>query len=529
MSSAENHAGSAFTALRNLAIAVVVLGAIFAAYTKYVGNSKVIKDRSKAAIEHLAKDNPSEYAEAAKDLDEALAVRGEDPFAVGARAMVAAIRFAEYGIASEKDVASKYVAKANELGLNTKERFLAEGLYLAGSGKPAEAEKTLLTLVDRGITPAEVIQPLGFARARQGKTDAARSDLKQAAEREWRTPRYTSLYADAFFDAGDFVNAAATYRKSIEASPAVAPHVRSTIGKARADAGRGENVDEALATLDALLAKTGDDELPPALKARALTGRAEALLAAAKVADAESAANTAITAQLTDDPAAAFAHYALGVALAKQKKAGALEAIQKAISTQPTVSRFYFQGALALAGAGKGADGQALFDLYLKSNKETDTFHVARGDFLLAAGKIEDAVKAFEAAIAANQVNADAWYKKGYALQRQGAGSGGGKRGKRGGGGSDMTGALAAYEKAVGIRERFPEVYRQVGLIYLDQDPRSSKATEQFVKALQFYKDQKASKAVFAAFIEEVRQKYVDAKLKGNAEAWVKEAGALAK
>jgi tetratricopeptide (TPR) repeat protein len=134
-------------------------------------------------------------------------------------------------------------------------------------------------------------------------------------------------------------------------------------------------------------------------------------------------------------------------------------------------------------------------------------------------------VKAFDAAIAANQVNADAWYKKGFALQQQG---GGGKRGKLGGGGG-VEGALAAYEKAVGIRERFPEVYRQVGLIYLDQDARSSKATEQFVKALQFYKDQKAPKAVFNGFIEEVRQRYVDAKLKGNAEAWVKEASQFAK
>jgi tetratricopeptide (TPR) repeat protein len=85
-------------------------------------------------------------------------------------------------------------------------------------------------------------------------------------------------------------------------------------------------------------------------------------------------------------------------------------------------------------------------------------------------------------------------------------------------------GVREAFEKAVGIRERYPEVYRQIGLVYLDENPRSSEATENFGKALGFYKEQKASKAVFEGFISEVAERYKKAGLKGNADAWVKEA-----
>jgi tetratricopeptide (TPR) repeat protein len=518
--SAENpNAGSAASFLRNVGIAVVVLGGIFAAYSSYVGNSKKIKAHSKKAVELLQKDNPAEYFEAAKELDGALSVRAQDPFAVAARAVTASILWGEYGIEGEKDKALGLVERAAEMQLNTKERFLAEGLSLVAAGKPEDAEKAMMLLTERGITPAEVIEPLGLARLRQGKFDMAKNDFKQAAEREWRTARYIALYGDVFFDAGDFINAASTYRKALDVNT---KHVRSLIGKARADAARGENVDEAAKAIDDLLAGTGEAELPPTMKARALTAKAEILYAQDKVADAEQAAQAAVAAEVKSDPYAAYAHYLLGVAQARQKKGG-LDEIRKAIDTYPVVPRFYFQGALALAGAGKAADGQSLFDLYGKAYKQNDVFHIARGDFLLATGAGDDAIKAYDAALAENNVSAEAHYKKGYALQQTGL-EGKGKDKKK-----LYDQAREAYEKAVGIRERYPDVYRQMGMIYLDMNPKSSEATDSFGKALGYYKEQKASKAVFKAFIDEVEARYRKAGLKGNAEAWVKEAGAYAK
>ncbi|MFM2153929.1 MAG: hypothetical protein RL199_2364, partial [Pseudomonadota bacterium] len=161
--------------------------------------------------------------------------------------------------------------------------------------------------------------------------------------------------------------------------------------------------------------------------------------------------------------------------------------------------------------------GRELLDLWAKNNKADDDFQLARGDFLLATGDVAEAVKAFEAALADNAVSAEAWYKKGYALRQLALKSGSDKK-------KLYDGVREAFEKAVGIRERYPEVYRQIGLVYLDENPRSSEATENFGKALGFYKEQKAPKAVFEAFISEVAERYKKAGLKGNADAWVKEA-----
>jgi tetratricopeptide (TPR) repeat protein len=505
--------GNASTALRNIGIAAVVLGGIYAAYATYVDHSKTTRELGRKAHDLIEKDNPGEYAQAAKKLDEALAVRGKDKYAVGARAMVASILWGEYGVEAEKAKAAEYTEKSVAMKLHTKEAFLGEGLFLALSGRAAEAEKQMTALVEKGLTPAEVIEPLGVARARQGRADAARNDFKQAAEREWRTARYTALFGDAFFEAGDFANASSTYRKALEVQPA---HVRSLIGKARADAARGDAVDEAWKTLTELEGKPAD-ELPPVMKARVLAGKAEVLLAQGKYAEAEQAAQVAIQAEVALDPASAFAHDDLGVALARQKKDGALVAFKKAISIAPTVARFSFRGALELAAAGQADSGRELLDLWAKNNKADDDFQLARGDFLVATGELSEAVKAFDAALADNAVSAEAWYKKGYALRQLALKAGSDKK-------KLYDGVREAFEKAVGIRESYPEVYRQIGLVYLDENPRSGEATANFGKALEFYKQQKAPKAVFQAFIAEVAERYKKAGLKGNADAWVKEA-----
>ncbi|MFM2152311.1 MAG: hypothetical protein RL199_746, partial [Pseudomonadota bacterium] len=433
--------GNASTALRNIGIAAVVLGGIYAAYAGYVDRSKVTRELGRKAHDLIEKDNPGDYALAAKKLDEALDVRGKDKYAVGARAMVATVLWGEYGVEAEKAKAAEYAEKSVAMKLHTREAFLGEGLFLALSGRAAEAEKQMTALVEKGLTPAEVIEPLGVARARQGRADAARNDFKQAAEREWRTARYTALFGDSLFEAGDFANAAATYRKALEVQPA---HVRSLVGKARADAARGEAVDEAWKTLTELEGKPSD-ELPPVMKARVLAGKAEVLLAQGKFAEAEQAAQAAVQAEVALDPASAFAHDDLGVALARQKKDGALVAFKKAISIAPAVARFSFRGALELASAGQAESGRELLDLWAKNNKADDDFQVARGDFLLATGDVSEAVKAFEAALADNAVNAEAWSKKGYALRQLALKSGSDKK-------KLYDGVREAFEKAVGIR-----------------------------------------------------------------------------
>lgn len=514
-----NNKATTLKAIRNIAIAAVAFGALFYQYKGHVEATKQVKELSKKAYELIQRDGLKEYQQAARLLDDALAIQDRNPYAVAARAEVAAQLWLEHGLTDQADVARRLTARAADTSPNLAEHFSAKGLTLLADGKTAEAESAMTDLATQGAAAPKVLAALGIAHARQGKLEEARNDLKQAADRDWRSPRYLTLYGEAFYDSGDFMNAANTFQKALDSSPV---HLRARIGRARADLARRERVEESQATIDEVLAAT--DDLSPVLKMRALSALAEVHLARGDSAAAEQHAREALDTNATIDPAIAYAHYDLGRALALQKKAGAGESFKKAIELYPGVARFYFDGALLLADAGQRAEGEALFELYKQKHTLTDAYHLARGDFFVKAGDLDGALAEYDEALKLSELNPETYYKKGLLFQTKGAALKSVADKKK-----LYDDARLQYERAVTIRERFPEVYRQMGLIYLDLNPRSSEALDAFAKALNYYKLVKAPKSVFEDFITEVEQLYVAAKLKGNAEAWRKEATAMAR
>lgn len=510
--SSPNDARNAVGALVRIVLAAAVLGGVYFAYSGYVGNSKRIKELSKSAFDLTLQDNPTAYAEAAAKLDEALQIRGSDPFAVSARAEIDALLWLEHGLDRRAD-AEAAVARATAVGANIEHRFSAEALALIAAGQLNDAETMLVGVIEKGAATAKVVAALGHVHRLQGKLEMAKADFKQSSDREWRSPRFATLHGETAFDAADFVLAQNAFTKATELNP---NHLRSQVGRARADIARAERVAEGRAVLEQILAKV--EELSPVMKARALTGRAEALVAQEQWADAEAAAQEAVKAEVKGDSSGAYAQFALGLALAAQKKAGAAEAIRAAIAAYPQVSRFYFKGALALAKAGLAADGEPLFEEFRKTLRPDDAFHIARGDFLRLAGKYPESAAAYDEAIAETGKNiAEAHYKRGYLMQSQASLPRADKR-------KLFEAARQSYEKAVATREKYPDVYRQMGLIYLDLNPRAAEATENFGKALQYYKELKAPKATVDEFITEVEQRYLKARLRNNAVAWRKEA-----
>ncbi len=506
----------ALRALRNLAIAAVVLLGLFAAYHKYVANSRVIDSFDKQAKDLILSDNPPQYVAAMKLLQKSLAIRSDDPYALGAGAEAAAVLWTEYGVDSYEKLAVDLDRRADKAELNTREQFLADALVGVAQGHAAPIEAKMTDLTKKGVAPAEVVAALGLVHATEGKLEDARNDYKQAADRAYRGARYYGLYGDALYDMGDFADASTAYQRALDSNPI---HLRSLIGKARADVAQNQRVDDAMNRIDDLLAK-GPDELPPVMKARALAAKSEALLAAGNAVDAEAAARQAIQAEVASDPERAYAHYDLGLALAMEKKAGALQAFQDAIHANGAIARFYFQGALALAEAGDTSDGKTLIDGYRA--KKDDAYQVALGDYFAATGDVDQALSAYTAATKLSDVNPVAWYKEGYTLQRQALKLSRVKQRLK-----LYTQAQKAFEKAVAIRDAYPEVYRQMGLIYLDLDPHSGDALDSFGKALKYYKELKASKETVAAFIAEVAARYKRARQPALAREWTKEANMM--
>lgn len=509
---------SALSALARVVVAAVILGGIYFAYAQYQENTREVNRLSKKAHDLIQKDNPRDYLEAAGLLEDALAIRGNDRYAVAAKAEVETLLWVEHGLVDREATARAMIERAASRAPNLAERYSAEALARLARGELDAAERELMKLAEEGTPTARIISLLAVVHARQGKGELARNDLKQAAERDWRSPRYTAMYAESYLDAGDFVNAQNTFQKALEMSRST--HLRSLVGKARVDVARHERVTEALETIDDVLAR-GDDELSPPLRSRALVARAEALLAQGEADKAEESLQKALAIETAkSDPAYAYAHFNLGLVRLQKEDAAAIEAFKAAIAHYPYVVRFYFQSALALAEAGRKDDGEALLALYEQNDKlpKNDLFHLARGDFRRTLGDLDGAFEAYEAARTENEVNPEVYFKKGLVLQTRGLATSGAAR----------TGlfneAREEYEKAVRIREKYPEVYRQMGLIYLDTNPRSGEALNAFGKALEFYKAAKAQPATVKEFIEEVKQRYLRAGLRGNAQAWEQEA-----
>jgi tetratricopeptide (TPR) repeat protein len=516
--SSPNAAQNAVGALVRIAVAAVILAGIYLAYRSYVENSKRIKELSKAAFELTLQDNPSAYDEAAGKLDEALAIRASDPFAVSARAEIDSVLWLEHGLADRQAAAEAAAARAVATGANIEHRFSAEALSLIAGGHVKEAESMLVGVIEKGAATAKVVAALGHVHRLEGKLETAKADFKQAADREWRSPRFATLHGETAFDGGDFVAAQNAFQKAADLNQ---NHLRSQVGRARADLAKAERVAEARSTLEDVLAKGA--ELSPVVKARALVGRAEALLTHEKWVDAEAAAREALQGAVKGDASGAYAQFVLGLSLAKQKKDGASDAIRAAIAAYPQVSRFYFKGALALAEAGKAAEGEPLFEEFKKANTPDDAYHMARGDFLRLAGRNDQAAAAYDEAIAATGKGiAEAHFKKGFLFQAQASAPRADKR-------KLFDQARKEYEKAVMTKEKYPDVYRQMGLIYVDLNPRSGEALENFGKALAYYREQRAPKATLDEFITEVEQRYLKAGLRNNAVAWRKEASELSR
>lgn len=507
-------------ALLRVVVAAAILGGIYFSYAGHMKTTREVKDLSKKAHDLLQLDTPRDYKDAADLLGQALALKGTDPYALAAKAEVEALLWAEHGYADREQAARAAVAAADARDVNLAERFSGSALVKLASGNLDDAERDLLDVMEKGTSPARIVAAVGIVHARQGKGDVARNDFKQAADRDWRNPRFTVLQGEAFFEHGDFIQAQGAFEKAITMNR---DHLRAIIGKARADVGRNERTIDALRTIEDVLGRP--DEFSPVVRGRALTAKAEALLAQKKYEEAEAAAREALEQGSKLDPHYAFAHYTLGSSLAAQKKDGAAEAFDSAITHYPVVARFYFDGAVALAGAGQADAGAKLFDRYvesLKGGKVTDAYHLARSEFFRTTGDLTAAHAELDEALKLNDVNAETYYRKGFLFQAQAAQS----RTERA---KLFDEARQQYEKAVRVRERYPEVYRQMGLIYLDVNPRSAQALQNFAQALNYYKDQKAAKQTIDEFIDEVEQRYIQAGLRANATAWRREATALAR
>lgn len=412
------------SAMIQIAIVGVVLAV--AAYFFY-GRSerrKLVADSLKDAKALVAKDNPKDLARAQAKLEEIFAVDADAKDALAVAADVNTELWLTHLSPGAEQKAREYLKKAEAAESRTEERYGNKLLHLIADGKSSDAEKYGEDLRKQGASSAKLWYGIGWAYQTAGNLPLARGAFTQATEKAWKNPRYFAGYGEALLDQADYRNAVEILQKGLSNSP---DHLRLSLNLALARIYRAERVKDAQDAINEALA-LGDD-LTPGLKARALAGQAEIANFEQKYDDAIKSADAA----LAINPNERFALFAKARAVALKKDPSARDAFQKAIAANPSAPIFYFTGAELLQAAGNHEGAMALLADYEKffggvqvtdSDGKTrtvlerdDKYQLVRGDILRQAGKQDEAMAAYDKAIAINSVNlARAHFAKGALL-----------------------------------------------------------------------------------------------------------------
>ena len=497
--------------------AAVIAAGLFGLYSHEVkveqevsdllAGAKVAGGRAGGARAELNKDTPRGWLSAEGLLKQALDLQPSNPYAVAAWADVQ-VMLSGAGFADRAQPAEEAVARADGKDVNLPERYEARALLMISSGKAGEAEAYLTALISRYGAVPRLIDVLGRAQRASGKLAEARASFKKAQDADWRSPRFVADYGQLLLEEGNALEASQAFDRALQAN---SDHVRAQIGKARALIaltllGRGGgDLKAARALCDAVLAKPAE-EVPATLKSRALGTRAEARLA---LGDAGGAAQDAEAAVRADAKSAAGLR-ARALVLAAARNPEAAAAFQAAVAADRYDASTYFDGATALAAAGDSAGSEKLLGASATALPKSARYHLALAQVLSRRGAWKDAQGELLKAQQLEPTNALVYFEEGKVAQAL----------------HDGKAATAAYERAAQLRDDFPEVYRQMGSLYLESRNVEA-ALKTFNEALARYRAARTPPPAMEAFYADVVAQVSRAGKKKLAEAWVKQARAL--
>ena len=475
--------------------------------TDLLAGTKVAGGRAGGARAELNKDTPRGWLSAEDQLKKALDLQPSNPYAVAAYADVQ-VMLSGAGFSDRAQHADDAVTRADGKDVVLPERYEARALLMISSGRSGDAEAYLTALLEKYGAVPRLVDVLGRAQRASGKLEAARQSFKKAQDADWRSPRYLADYAQALLEDGSALEAAQAFDRALQAN---SDHTRAQIGKARAlialtRLGRGGgDLKAARALCDAVLAKPAE-ELPAALKAKALAVRSEAKLAFGDAAGAGQDAEAALQA----DARSAAGLRARALVLAGAKRPDAAAAFKAAIAADPYDAATWFDGADALATAGDGAGAEKLLGAAAAALPKSARYHLALAQVLARREAWKDAEAELLKAQQLEPTNAQVYLEEGRVAQAQ----------------KNVKAATAAYERAALLRDDFPEVYRQMGALYLESHNVDA-ALKTFNEALARYKAARTPPLAMEAFYSDVVAQVSRAGKKKLAEQWVKEARAL--
>ena len=415
--------------------------------------------------------------------------------------------------------AKEYLEKAKSAQAQTEDRYGVEAEHMIAAGNSKGAEAFVEDLRKKGGSGARIFYAQAEAMRNQGNLKLAGVGFKAAVDKAWKDLNYASGWGEELLEEGTY-GALDAFTKATGQNP---ENFRARLGLALARVQKKDRVGDAENIIKEVLAR--EAELSPPQKARAMAIGAAILNIQEQYDPAIAAAEQA----LALNPDDAWALQAKANALAKKKDPGAAAAYDAVVAKNPAAPTFYFEGAANLQKAGQPDAAMALlskYETFFKNVKNQtidgkeeiyldrdDRYWLARGELLKTANKQDDAMAAFDKAIAAKSLNLSrAYYSKAALLVEKKD--------------YDKAGELLVDITPPDGTGRIPEAYMVMGEI-LFQKKEWGPGCQNFAFALTRMKAAQEPREKLNDLLNDVEKKLKAANQKDIAKVWVSEAKPL--
>ncbi|MEW6433876.1 MAG: cellulose synthase [Myxococcota bacterium] len=501
-----------------LIVGVLLTGAVYFVY-KRGANRKELSELMKEARATALKGNAQDLHKALQMAEKGLEKDSSSPDALAFSAALWTDLWLTHREPGAEAKAKEFLDKAKKADAQTDERFGAEALQMIAAGDAKGADAFVESLRQKGGSGARLFHAQAVALQKQGNLKLARQAFKAAMDKQWKDVNLAAAYAEALMLEG-VPGAIDALNKATGQNPEL---FRARLDLALARVQKGDRVGDAEAIVKEVLAR--EAELSVAEKARASAVQGHIALIQAQSDQAIQLADQA----LGINPEDVWAMHVKAAGLAQKKDPGAPAALDALLVKAPWAPVFYFEGAADLQQAGMLEQALAVlakYEGFFKNVKNQtadgkeeayldrdDRYYLARGDVLRAAGKLDDALAAYDKAIAAKNVNITrATYAKAATLMQKGE--------------IDKAGELLLDITPPDGTGQLAEAYMAMGELLFTKKEWGP-GCQNYAFALAKMKMQQAPREKLNEVLADVEKKLKDAKQKEIAKLWMEEAKPL--
>lgn len=463
-------------AIAQILIGIVICAAMFFAYYTSAQRAHEAKMLAVDAIPMLEKADVESLLEAEKNYDKILDLEPDNRYAIAGKAYLHALLWVEHGMDSSRADAVDFTEQAAREEIESAERYAAEVFAAIGNQDFQNATTIAAGVATKGGVSDKLQFGLGLALERQGKIRTARENFRKAHDVKSRSPHYAAHLGNAYDADGDEGNASLYWAKAAQSNSNFVPGAtRDLIGRIR----KGESelkVEETLKRLEGfgneLLGKSGKAAI--AITRAALAWREGRGEATVKAADEAIAAGGALSFHLY--------YKGLGHLAANQAEEG-FKALKSAMDTEPQSQRYRDALVKAYTEAGQVDEAIKILLAVEKKDQAEPAYHVQLGDAYRTKKDSENAKKSYEKALELRKGYANALLGMAILYWQQ----------------KKNDDAIKWFEKAASAKSKFPQVYENIGFMFISMGATTDGNT-QLEEAERQYMAKNVGKVELARF-----------------------------